>query len=44
LFREYKKAVKEADDLEVELSQKHDKEFLELIEKSFMNWSAKKRL
>ena len=42
LFREYKRIVKETGDLEAELGQKHDKEFLDLIKKELQALIAKR--
>jgi len=41
LFREYKKASKEIEELEAVLKEKHDKEFIELAEKELKDLEAK---
>ena len=42
LFREYKNLLKEISGIEAELSQKHDKEFLELVHKEIKDLGVKK--
>jgi peptide chain release factor 1 len=42
LFREYKKVVRDAEDLRVVLEEKHDKEFLELAKKELQILAEKK--
>lgn len=42
LFREYKNVIKEAKELEAVLSQKHDKDFLELAKSESKDLAAKK--
>ncbi|MBM3244392.1 MAG: peptide chain release factor 1 [Candidatus Omnitrophica bacterium] len=42
LLRQYKKLLKETSDLESELSQKHDKDFLDLVKKELQELLVKK--
>lgn len=43
LLRSYNKAVKEIEELEFELTQKHDKDFIELVQKELAEYKEKKR-
>lgn len=43
LFRKYKKYLKEIKDLENILKEKHDKEFIELVEKEILDLKAKEK-